>query len=222
MNCGYDADHPYGLLYQWGRKYGQGYDENEGNPVLYDFYDLGAGQLSTYPDTDISSKNKFYYSVGETYWYEGTDPASKYLWDKNGHEWEEISLENVEEYYPEKSDFDPCPDGWRIPSAYEFYILAGQRYDGADFELIAPDDEHPTGGAVFYHQVAGLNQEELFLPAAGMRDDSGEAVDRRAAGYYWTSSVYEGVPWNLTFNNLYTDIINSFFVNGCSIRCVKE
>lgn len=34
VNCGYDKDHPFGKLYQWGRKDGQGYDGEPSDPTI--------------------------------------------------------------------------------------------------------------------------------------------------------------------------------------------
>ena len=55
VNCGYHAtDYKYGKLYQWGRKYGQGFGDDASVPVLED------GGVSLEVGNDKSKENVYY------------------------------------------------------------------------------------------------------------------------------------------------------------------
>ena len=105
VNCGYEPangdykGYPYGKLYQWGRKYGQGYstyyDETEPEivegPVMPSW-----GSSETYKDA-------FFYGSGDWCNQQIDD-----LWvDGEG----------------KKTKKDPCPTGWRVPTNDELNAL---------------------------------------------------------------------------------------------------
>src|SRR5574344_1807154 len=105
VNCGYEPatttpeykGYPYGKLYQWGRKDGQGYDSNDATtPSVVDGKpaDLASADANTF--------------------YKG--------WDKviapNGT-W------GTSDPWETKTTYDPCPAGWRIPTKTELYALIG-------------------------------------------------------------------------------------------------
>ncbi|MDO5447626.1 MAG: hypothetical protein Q4F34_07610, partial [Prevotellaceae bacterium] len=89
VNCGYDATyHPYGSLYQWGRKYGQACELGK---------DISFGLMQKTDDTE-ANKDKFgYFNSGFFYnWYEAAINAfDNTMW--NG---------------TTKGENDPSPDGW--------------------------------------------------------------------------------------------------------------
>jgi len=117
VNCGYDSDHKYGLMYQWGRKYGICYppDETPTSVVQY----LGNSPLTSHPDTGSSSN--IYYNTWSGFWYNGSDINE--IW-KDGS----------------KGTFDPCPAGWRISSYDELNALVQNRPDNMETCDVAPHD----------------------------------------------------------------------------------
>lgn len=235
VNCGYDADHPYGHLYQWGRKYGQGYDEEPGAPteengnlVYAENTDSWEAILfETHPDdhtTDVyeGNANKFFYNdIGE--WYGGNTPPKINLWDSSSDVavTDPSTSSEVSYHKPIKSKYDPCPDGWRVPTCYEFEVVLGSRVAGDSYEI---GEDESTGAKGAY-----LCEGEFFLPFAGTRDGYyGEASERDEGAWYWTSSVYH---WS--FDNSYAPVLldcgtthfntdKGGFGQACAIRCVKD
>jgi len=228
VNCGYEpatgdiggqsTGYPYGKLYQWGRKYGQGYndmfslfddpdypDKAYGNQFLVKInsprssHPDGSGYCGDfYCDTSWWIRN----------WYGGSDPDK--LWNLNEGTGDSVSV----------SGYDPCPAGWRVPVKAELDTLRGCH---TSFGLI---DKNGVLGKCFYDSATAASGSVLFFPAAGYRDgnDSCNAVMRGEAGYYWSSSV-RGVDdaWFFGFNNLAS--VSMDFCNrsdGYAVRCVQD
>ena len=121
VNCGYHAeDFKYGKLYQWGRKYGQGHGAayNEPEPEIQQ----GGG----YGDTE-SQSNIFYardnditlHHVSEAdYATSGKQsdyaPPIDWTYSPNDKFWNSSTESN-----PQKTEHDPCPAGWRVPTYTE-------------------------------------------------------------------------------------------------------
>jgi hypothetical protein len=112
----------YGGLFQWGRPDLE-HAVKRPDYLRYDGTDNAvAGQSSTIP-TD----GEFFY--GSTNWYTGTNPAQDALWG-NGEAINTVTADGVyslNSYYYQKSvetQYDPCPDGWRVPTQDEFERLS--------------------------------------------------------------------------------------------------
>lgn len=204
VNCGYKAPtygddenvttegYPYGKLYQWGRKYGQGYAErfDETTPEIAESgVSLIGGQHS-------SNANKFY--CGSSDWLADSDDT---LWN------------NGTDDIPIKTKYDPCPEGWRIPTYSELEYLSS----GHLGQLTTNSD------GLLGCYIRG----KVFLPAAGYRTKS--AQRRYHDGYYWSSRpfYYQGKYYSycLQFNG---DELGSVRMDyplryyGLSVRCVQE
>src|SRR5574344_1768854 len=98
VNCGYDATkYKYGKLYQWGRKYGQGYDGND----------------ATTPSVVEGKPDKLASAVANTF-YKGWDNtiAPDGTW-------------GTSDPWKTKTTYDPCPTGWRVPTKAELEALLG-------------------------------------------------------------------------------------------------
>lgn len=115
VNVGYDPDHKYGLLYQWGRNSGQGYNTTE-TPA----YSLVAGPVTTATGNNLENRNIFYSRTSST--YDWSSPQTSTEWG-NG-------------------SYDPCPPGWRIPTHLELYELW---YFGATWMESSGPDNLPGG-----------------------------------------------------------------------------
>lgn len=178
VNCGYKSSteeskgYPYGKLYQWGRKYGQGYsieyDETEflvkDGPVS-----LEVGQSEKYAHVYWSN------IAGDKNWLLSFDPG---LWNSGT------------ENYAIKSIYDPCPQNWRVPTELEMASLIVSHSDWTN--------ENDKQGYLFYGMS---NNNALFLPATGWISRTTEG-GRDLNGAYWTSDVYVSLDFESTYVNM--------------------
>jgi len=114
---------------------------------------------------------------------------------------------------PVKSENDPCPNGWRIPTKDEWSNLwwATDKGGGELGEL------NGVKGAFF---VSGDNQ--LFLPYGGYRDCRWGGMDYVGSrGAYWSSTAtrLHGHACAWSFQNVGVAYYSGW---GFSIRCVAE
>ena len=158
VNCGYkpatdeSKGYPYGKLYQWGRKYGQGYGKPYYNSTDT-FEDETTPTISATWEgkNEDADENTFYYgksslfynwiTTGDGFWNSGT---------------EESPVKN--------SLYDPCPEGWRVPTETELGALFG----GNHSELTTRDGIYgvwASGSKEYSDQLT----EKIFMPAGGGR-----------------------------------------------------
>lgn len=198
VNCGYhETDFKYGKLYQWGRKYGQGYSDNNYTdvnvPAISDNITSFAGIQSR------ENKNVYFTGLWDYYVQNFSQSQLSLIWNA-GTEME-----------PMKSQYDPCPDGWRIPLHSEYENLR-QNYS----ELT---EENSIPGYWFCGFVPySMEANQVFLPLAGGRD-FGQARDRNELGYYYSSKpggffgLYEDGPHMVNYSQ---------YSLACSVRCVQD
>jgi uncharacterized protein (TIGR02145 family) len=198
VNCGYkDIDYPLGKMFQWGRKQGLGYQDDTykdaTTPLICPIWEGKNGEEDTNSFYLYSNKSQFssdwIMNGSNNYWNLGT---------------EENPIKNKE--------FDPCPEGWRVPTAFEFKSLINY----VQREWI---QEKGWNGYRFEDDAT-----QLFLPAGGrLNVVDGEALDRNVEAYYWTNSTSEG---SSSYLYLYKEncSVNAFGsrAGGCLVRCVKE
>ena len=224
----------YGLYYQWGRK--------DPFPRPYHFDASGAEDESRYDADGIYIKEKFlersssngtmdyvtknpmHYIANAACVAEGGDGIGDWLVVADNTLWND---EN-------KSIYDPCPYGWRVPTAEDLSILT----------LSEEEDNTPLDTArkqYGWHLSDGNNK--FFYSACGRRrynDGNVENMNSKDGvypsqpqpweGYYWTSSTTEdGKAVSLYFDLTTTRTINKFEIshaarraNGFQVRCVKE
>lgn len=170
VNCGQDEDHPQGLLYQWGRKYGQSYEAGSLKPVKL---------LSEY------GHDRFY----EDYF------GKAYSNNNNWFSWIDSSL-----WYEKKGCNDPCPEGWRVPSDSELEKLkdvgcrwvegismAGRKYDGLLFGTGSSTLFFPASGRRDLNgSVSGFNESAGYWScqlnrALSVEENGAELVERPLA-----------------------------------------
>ncbi len=212
VNCGYDDGHPYGLLYQWGRKYGQGYGSETPEVVNINGVTNGIhkGPLSSAEEGSSEDlKNNFYFHVDD--WL--TTPVNT-LWNTN-------TADNKEVYPTKNYSCDPCPAGWRVPTMSELEGLYVKRSNWTQ-----NNDQY---GYWFSGNVEYSNDAvAVFFPAAGRRGnwDGGLGSERGNIGQYVSSTATETDGWVcaafLEFKSI--EIKNSSLRKaiGSSVRCVKD
>ena len=216
VNCGYkaatidgakpDKGFPYGKLYQWGRKYGQGYSAaSDSEPYIYlgpVTYEIGQNKsIDVYFYTSESDPSDWIDIPDDSMWNSGTEDA------------------------PVKTANDPCPSGWRVPTYSELNVLItdhsdwttndGQRgyyYSGVLTTTVY--DTHPLGE----------DKPQVFLPAAGYRNGrSGSAMHRDSEAFYWSSRPSDNNTSHLLFSiESIVDMRNYSRGDGYPVRCVQE
>ncbi|MBO5107006.1 MAG: hypothetical protein J6B97_01055 [Bacteroidales bacterium] len=212
VNCGYHAtDYKYGKLYQWGRKYGQGYDNST----------IGILPDKTFPTSEDNTiqKGPVELSVGNDsnnsdIFYKGSISDTNYDWlhPQNDKLWNAGTEEN-----PIKTEYDPCPTGWRVPTFAELELLstkssAWSTSDGQKGLWFT--------GTILYAE----NVSKVFFSAVGLRNNDGNAVGRGIQGGYWSSKPYYSNACTLFFyqDGEYEMNKRESRAYGYALRCVKE
>ena len=184
VNCGTDASHPTGLLYQWGRKDGHGNEGEANAPIVHE------------GPTDAPVAGTFYTSKAAPWDWKTTPDRN--LWNQGS------------ETSPVKTEKDPCPQGWRVPTKQESETLLSSGVSrkwnsskkGCDF----------SEGA-----------KTLFLPAAGVYYyEDGMINFRGQDGRFWTSTTSGPESWLLFVSKVIAEGTASHERGyGYSVRCVR-
>ena len=212
VNCGYhETDFKYGKLYQWGRKYGQGY-----SGYLYDVNGSNVGTYTT--DSSVPTIEEGGVSVNgnnkskENVFFTGTSEYSyDWVYPQDGELWNSGT-----ESKPVKTEHDPCPKGWRVPTYAELTELRSNRSSWTT-------DENGQVGYWFSGASAYTSEvPQVFFPAAGYRYNDGFAFYRGYSGYYWSSSPDSNYAYDLYFSSSRTTMSIDNRACGCSVRCVQE
>lgn len=221
VNCGYEPargtnqGYPYGKLYQWGRKDGSGYDDG-----------------STFRETIIQNfKNEKYQWDGTSEispeadkFYAGQSGSTDWIILKNDNLWNN----NAPDATTTKTQYDPCPEGWRVPTDAELKTLFDNNIRHSFATDNEPNDKHNgMKGVWFYGTTSETDGNKVFFPAAGYRNSYSSCVERSTNGNYWSSTVKDNdKAWYLNFYDM--GIGPNIKMNargrdcGQSIRCVKE
>ena len=203
VNCGYKAPtadskgFPYGKLYQWGRKYGQGYDDSdESEPILL----LGPVSLEVAQSAAVA--NVF---------YKDESSPNDWLIDPNEALWN-LGTEDK----PVKTEYDPCPEGWRVPTKSELSKLSSNhslRTTGIYNQL----GYWFSGGLSYASDIP-----QVFLPAAGLRNYGGSAFHRCIDGGYYSSMPHKYMGVLLVVDSNKIGIYSGYRACGYSVRCVQD
>jgi uncharacterized protein (TIGR02145 family) len=202
VNCGYEtAGYCYGKMFQWGRKQGISY-------IGEQYKDTG--ELFV---TDIWNGENGCESA-DTFYKAREDSRFGYDWIMEGDD----SFWNLgtEEDPMKNTQFDPCPEGWRVPTSYEFRQLC---------ESGIKEWGEAEGVYGYWFKESVDSQEEIFLPAGGRINISdGTGYDRNIEGYYWTISCSEaGSSAYLYFHSTHCTVNKQGSrAGGCLIRCIQE
>jgi uncharacterized protein (TIGR02145 family) len=210
VNCGYHAtDFKYGKLYQWGRKYGQGYEGGlydgdwnyQGDYSDSSVPEIVEGPVSLIEGQSKANENKFYTS-SLSYDFDWLYPQDDKLWNSGTEE------------NPVKTIYDPCPEGWRVPTKTELINLIDNYSSWTS--------ENDLNGRWFRGRNSFTDTvPQVFLRAAGTFYvyDEVYADNRGGAGLYWSSKLYS----YLLFASSYVDMYGNFCesANGHSVRCVQ-
>jgi uncharacterized protein (TIGR02145 family) len=130
--------------------------------------------------------------------------------DKEVEGWDS-SIPTGTEWYAEN---DPCPQGWRVPTREELQSLHNAVH-------IWTTNWNDTGinGHLF-----GTAPHLLFLPIAGLRNDTAGTFHFGNWGFYWSSTQAHVTSWawHLQISSGNTNVGILSRANGFSIRCVSQ
>jgi uncharacterized protein (TIGR02145 family) len=111
---------------------------------------------------------------------------------------------------------DPCPAGWRVPTANQLTNLANNTLNPRT--LVGTWNRSSTNYSVGY-----MFGQSLFLPAAGSRGIiDGSLGFRGSNGYYWSSTVSGTNVHTLLFYDTDASTYSLYRAYGYSLRCVAE
>lgn len=215
VNCGYHRkDFKYGKLYQWGRKYGQGYNGPLNDPQ---FKEIGTYSDASTPivqqgpvslETGQSKENEHYiYSYSsEVSGGDWLDTSNYYLWNAGT------------ESEPIKGEYDPCPDGWRVPTYTELNQLIANYSEVMSFKF-------QYGCWFTGDKPYSPDAPSIFLPLSGHSLTGGKQYWRGYQGSYWSSSYHEIITnWSkrFFFSSGQSVATVSARSEGASVRCVQD
>ena len=224
----------YGLYYQWGRKdpflrpasYECAGGEDE---VVVD--EQGAYVTFTTEQTSASVGTMEYATAHPTTFIanaaaiaEGGDGVGDWLATPNNTLWGDGSTKSVN---------DPCPAGWRVPTAQEWSVLT----------LSAEQDATPLsearkqygwfltdGSNQYFYLGAGYHRyNDGVLQNMNYKEDVYPSQPEPWEGYYWSSTPSGNLASCLFFDLTTTRLANKFNnnlasrrANAMQVRCVKE
>ena len=216
VNCGYhETDFKYGKLYQWGRKYGQGYSGS--------LYDVNGEYVGTYADSSVptiedggvsaitgqhKSKANVFFTGTDEYNIDWLYPQDNKLWNSGS------------ESAPVKTEYDPCPEGWRVPTYAELDEL------NKNYSSWTTDNNGQSGRWFSGPNSYTATVPQVFFPAAGLRDcdGNGSAIDRGSNGLYWSSRPDDIGAYLLVLLSSKVNMSDYALYRalGYSVRCVQE
>lgn len=183
-----------GLYYQFGRK-----DPFVGSTEIYDINGTSKSTGATIATGKVTfakavqTPATFYtYGSGNNDWASPNNYTSK--------NWNDISESDG------KTFFDPCPEGWRLPTKAEY-----SNFSTTTFTWDATN--------------SGRTYNGNWFPAAGYRhSDDGGMGNVGSYGSYWSASPYsESYGYYLVFSSgLVSPAYDYYRAGGFAVRCVQE
>ena len=196
-----------GLLYQWGRKDPFLGSSSIDNNILAKSTLSWPSSVSTSPSTGTVD----YVTSHPTTYINGT--SSTYDWHYSSSD---NTLWTTSD--KDKSIYDPCPAGWRVPDEGVWSKALGESSAGIYYN-------HSSKGINFSGKLGA--DQYIWYPASGERyyRESDSLNQVGTSGHYWsaTLSYHDYAKGMLFTDGDYIATSYGFFrSNGSSIRCMKE
>ncbi len=181
-----------GLMYQYGRK----------DPFLSNSAASGKKAQSsvTWPEkvSITETGGTIGYAVANPMTYITATPDEKYRW------YDGTDDENKSLWQSDKTVYDPCPAGWRIPDGGAEGV-----WRGGEFIV-----ELDTNKGI---SIKVAESASTWYPACGFINCAGTMAHFGERGCYW--STFPGISFNHTEGQLSLEA--GAFVDGYSVRCFK-
>lgn len=203
-----------GLLYQWGRKDPfLGSCQTNASAIALSTMDWPA-YVESGPETGTTNYSLahpttfiIYNNLNYDWFYTGNSTTDNTRWTTSEKD---------------KSIYDPCPAGWRVPTGGNNGIWA-RATGGSLFENVVFDGKN--AGIDFSGKLGG--DTSIWYPAAGyLYRHNGVLQYAGSRGYYWTASPSESNYANhLYFRDDTTSIDLLDYgarARGLSVRCARE
>ena len=184
----------WGLHYQWGRK----------DPFIGDWDGASKRIASTITWPTHAWANT---STG-TVEYATQNPTTFIGYDADEGDWHYTSDPSL--WSSEKTIYDPCPAGWRVPSG---------GMDGAWWNLSMGVYDYASESMPLY-----IDGGSVWYPAAGHLSYEGLLQNNDRHGVYWTvTTEMTNTAYTLYFDQYFSTPSSAYFkINGLSVRCQKE
>ena len=200
-----------GLLYQWGRK----------DPFL------GSSSISSssvIAKSTITWPSKVGSEANGTIAYAIAHPTTFIYYNSRNYDWcytSSSSTDNTRWTTSEsnKSIYDPCPAGWRVPDGGDNGIWSKSLGSSSSF-----NSSYNINEGMNFSDKFGADQT-IWYPASGYRHEShSDLVYVGEDGYYWSASPCNKYVYVLNFRStggVYpsTSLDRAY---ACSVRCIKE
>jgi hypothetical protein len=193
-----------GLLYQWGRK-----DPFLGSSSISS--NVEAKSTITWPSAVSSSS-----SCG-TISYAVEHPTTFIAYNTNNRDWYYTGSSTTDNtrWQSEKTIYDPCPAGWRVPDGGSDGVWAKSGFENQDYD---DSDEGMLFGS-------GICSPATWYPAAGCRDRIGGALnDVGDSGIYWsvTPNGFNAYYLYFSYDGSVGPTYSTYRADGQSVRCLQE
>ena len=203
-----------GLLYQWGRK----------DPFL--------GSSSIWSSTVAKSTIVWPSSVSSnssngTISYATANPTTFIGYNIENYDWYYTGSESTDntrwsESASNKSIYDPCPSGWRVPDGGSNGVWS--KALGSSNILYDYPYDSTNEGMNFSGKFGSAST--IWYPASGYRYyNDGSLSGVRYGGYYWSASPFSLYAYYLNFNSSGGVSPSDSYgarANGLSVRCLQE
>lgn len=201
-----------GLLYQWGRK-----DPFLGSSNISS--NTTAISTMTWWNTPVSSN-----SSNGTIEYATAHPTTFISYNISNYDWYYTGSESTDDTRwttseSNKSIYDPCPSGWRVPDGGRIGVWA--KALGSSYTK--PSYDSTNEGMNFSGKFGSAST--IWYPASGSRfDDRGSLGLVGKEGSYWSASPSGKTAICMYFreDGKVSPSYSNLRASGLSVRCVKE
>ena len=207
-----------GLLYQWGRK-----DPFLGSSSISE--NIVAESTITWPSYVSSDEETgtIAYATEHpttfiTYYYTWSSNKVNYDWYYTG-----TSQTGPNRWRSEKTIYDPCPVGWRVPNGGESGFWSKAIKSTLTNEYFYYSFDRDNFGMNFSGKFS--SESNVWYPASGYRSYSNGNLQYVAeSGFYWScsNSTYNGYLLSLHDDGEVWVESSNYCATARSVRCIKE